>query len=102
MGRVLGHGRGAASERFNRSVDRVTGAVGSLWAVTGGILVLVVWVITGPILQFSDEGQLFINTTTTVLTFGTVLVIQSRRQPGSQVDAAQVSAQQVSDPPGAA
>ena len=102
MGRVLGHGRRAASERFNRSVDRVTGAAGSLWAVTGGILVLVVWVITGPVLQFSDEGQLFINTTTTVLTFGTVLVIQSKHQPESHGEPSPASAQQVSDPPNAA
>ena len=101
MGHVLGHGRAAAWERLNRSVDRVAGAVGSLWAVSGGILVLVVWVITGPVLQLSDEGQLFINTTTTVLTFGSVLVIQGKHRPQSHVDAGPTPALQLPDSPDA-
>ncbi len=99
MGHVLGHGRAAAWERLNRSVDRVTGAVGSLWAVTGATLVLVAWVITGPVLQFSDEGQLFINTTTTVLTFGSVLVIQGKHRPQSHVGVGPTPALQAPDSP---
>jgi low affinity Fe/Cu permease len=100
MGRVLSHGRQAAAwNRLCASVDRVTGAVGSLWAVFGTVLLFLVWVVTGPILELSDEGQLFINTTTTVLTFGTVLVIQGKRQPGSQADAAHAAARQASDSP---
>lgn len=74
--------RSPSSERFERTADRVAGAAGWRWAVIGSVILLLVWVVTGPILQFSDEMQLFVNTTTTVMTFGTVLVIQNRRLPG--------------------
>ncbi len=91
--------RSPAWEHFNGSADRLAGAVGSWWAVMGTALLAVVWVTTGPILQLSDEGQLFVNTTTTVLTFGSVLAIQSKRQPRSQRDMAQAAAHPASDSP---
>src|SRR5678816_1415860 len=40
-------------------------------------LVIVVWVVTGPIFQFSDTWQLVINTGTTIVTFLMVFLIQS-------------------------
>jgi low affinity Fe/Cu permease len=39
--------------------------------------VVVVWALTGPIFNFSDTWQLFINTSTTVITFWMVFVIQN-------------------------
>jgi low affinity Fe/Cu permease len=80
--------RSPSSEGFNRAAARVAGAAGWRWVVIGSLILLLVWAMTGPILQFSDEMQLFVNTTTTVVTFGTVLVIQSKRQPGSTGSAA--------------
>jgi len=40
-------------------------------------LVILVWVVTGPIFQFSDTWQLVINTGTTIVTFLMVFLIQS-------------------------
>ena len=65
------------AERFNRAADALTIALGSLPALVGSVLVVVVWFFTGPIFNFSDTWQLFINTGTTVVTFWMVFVIQN-------------------------
>ncbi len=41
------------------------------------VLVIVVWVVTGPIFHFSDTWQLVINTGTTIVTFLMVFLIQN-------------------------
>lgn len=41
------------------------------------VLVIVAWVITGPLFGFSDTWQLVINTGTTIITFLMVFVIQN-------------------------
>ena len=41
------------------------------------VLVIVVWIITGPIFGFSDTWQLVINTGTTIITFLMVFLIQT-------------------------
>ena len=64
-------------ERFNQIADRVTTALGSPAALAGSVLLVVAWALTGPIFKFSDTWQLFINTTTTVVTFWMVFVIQN-------------------------
>lgn len=43
------------------------------WAVT----IIAVWIITGPIFDFSDTWQLVINTGTTIITFLMVFLIQN-------------------------
>jgi low affinity Fe/Cu permease len=65
------------SDRFNAIADGLTTALGSLPALVGSVLLVVVWALTGPIFNFSDTWQLFINTTTTVVTFWMVFVIQN-------------------------
>jgi low affinity Fe/Cu permease len=64
-------------DRFNRIADRVTTALGSLQAVVLSVLVVIAWAISGPLFGFSDSWQLVINTTTTVITFWMVFVIQN-------------------------
>jgi low affinity Fe/Cu permease len=64
-------------DRFNRLADWLTNALGSFTALAGSILIVVIWALTGPIFNFSDTWQLFINTTTTVVTFWMVFVIQN-------------------------
>jgi low affinity Fe/Cu permease len=65
------------TDRFNRYAASLTAALGSLWALIASVLLVVVWALTGPIFNFSDTWQLFINTTTTVVTFWMVFVIQN-------------------------
>jgi low affinity Fe/Cu permease len=67
----------AVRDRFNRLAARLTDALGSFEALVASVLLVVVWALTGPIFDFSDTWQLFINTTTTVITFWMVFVIQS-------------------------
>ena len=64
-------------DRFNELADSLTVALGSFAALVGSVLLVVVWALTGPIFGFSDTWQLFINTTTTVVTFWMVFVIQN-------------------------
>jgi low affinity Fe/Cu permease len=64
-------------DRFNQLAERLTIALGSFEALAGSVLLVVVWALTGPIFNFSDTWQLFINTTTTVITFWMVFVIQN-------------------------
>jgi len=47
-------------------------------------LVIVVWVVTGPIFHFSDTWQLVINTGTTIITFLMVFLIQATQNRDSE------------------
>ena len=71
-------------ERFNKMADGLTRTLGSLPALVASILLVVVWVLTGPLFNFSDTWQLFINTTTTVVTFWMVFVIQNSANRSSK------------------
>src|SRR6266566_4453231 len=64
-------------DRFNHLAERLTISLGSLEVLAASIVLVIVWALTGPIFHFSDTWQLFINTTTTVVTFWMVFVIQN-------------------------
>lgn len=72
------------ADRFNRAADAVTVGLGSLPVLLGSVLLVVGWALTGPIFHFSDTWQLFINTTTTVVTFWMVFVIQNSANRASK------------------
>lgn len=59
------------------AVSVVTGWLGSFAAIVASVLIIVVWAVTGPLFGFSDTWQLIINTSTTIITFNMVFVIQS-------------------------
>jgi low affinity Fe/Cu permease len=40
------------------------------------VLVIAVWIVTGPVFHYSDTWQLVINTSTTIVTFLMVFLIQ--------------------------
>ena len=71
-------------ERFNEIADSLTIALGSFPALAGSVLLVVIWALTGPLFHFSDTWQLFINTTTTVVTFWMVFVIQNSANRASK------------------
>lgn len=56
--------------------SRVSKASGSTSAFITALSVIVIWLVTGPIFNFSDTWQLVINTGTTIITFLMVFLIQ--------------------------
>ena len=54
----------------------VTNWAGSSWAFAIAVLVVLVWLVTGPFFHYSDTWQLVINTGTTIVTFLMVFLIQ--------------------------
>jgi low affinity Fe/Cu permease len=65
------------SDAFRVFARHSSRMLGSAWAFTGAVLVIVVWLLTGPTFHFSDTWQLIINTATTVITFLMVFLIQN-------------------------
>src|SRR4051812_1778713 len=64
-------------EGFRSCAHKVSNAVGSPWAFTVAFLLIVAWIVTGPMFHYSDTWQLVINTATTIITFLMVFVIQN-------------------------
>jgi low affinity Fe/Cu permease len=48
------------------------------------VAVIAVWIITGPLFRFSDTWQLVINTSTTIITFLMVFLIQNTQNRDTQ------------------
>jgi low affinity Fe/Cu permease len=67
-------------ERVSRRITRWTG---SAWAFGLAALIVVVWLVTGPVFGYSDTWQLVINTGTTVVTFLMVFLIQRSQNKDS-------------------
>ena len=64
-------------ERFRRFAHRTSELMGTPWAFLAAVLVMALWAVTGPIFRFSDTWQLAINTSTTIVTFLMVFLIQN-------------------------
>jgi len=65
------------SDAFRVFARRSSMMLGSAWAFAGAVLVICIWIFTGPTFHFSDTWQLIINTATTVITFLMVFLIQN-------------------------
>jgi low affinity Fe/Cu permease len=63
--------------QFSRFAQLVAGWTGHPVAFLLALLVVVVWLTTGPIFNYSDTWQLVINTSTTIVTFLMVFLIQN-------------------------
>ncbi len=77
--KYLQHGGGFS--KFARAV-----AFGSGRPITFGLacLIILLWGVTGPLFHFSDTWQLVINTSTTIITFLMVFLIQNTQNRDSQ------------------
>ena len=62
---------------FTRISTAVSAAVGQPWAFIVATLAILVWALTGPVFHYSDTWQLVVNTSTTIVTFLMVFVIQN-------------------------
>lgn len=67
-------------EEFSRKATKATGSSTAFLLATATIIV---WVLTGPIFNFSDTWQLVINTGTTIVTFLMVFLIQRTQNKDS-------------------
>lgn len=64
-------------EKVVKVISSITASLGSTVAIIASIMLIVVWAVTGPLFGFSEVWQLVINTTTTIITFIMVFVIQN-------------------------
>jgi low affinity Fe/Cu permease len=63
--------------RFHRIAQGVSQIAGNPFAFGLAVLVIAGWAFTGPLFGFSDTWQLVINTSTTIITFLMVFLIQN-------------------------
>jgi low affinity Fe/Cu permease len=66
---------------FAKATSRTTGRP-SAFIVAGAIILA--WAVTGPLFSFSDTWQLVINTSTTIVTFLMVFLIQNTQNRDSE------------------
>ena len=64
-------------DAFRLFAHRSSVVLGTAWAFTLALVIILVWAITGPAFHFSDTWQLVINTGTTIVTFLMVFIIQN-------------------------
>ncbi len=67
----------ARPDVFTRFSSSVSTWVGRPWMFVIALAALLLWAVSGPLLGFSDTWQLIINTSTTIITFLIVFIIQN-------------------------
>lgn len=78
-----------ASQLFSRFAQATAQWTGHPAAFLGAILIVLIWIISGPMFNYSDTWQLVINTGTTVITFLMVFLIQAYAESGCRGGAGQ-------------
>jgi low affinity Fe/Cu permease len=71
-------------ERFRKGATWASEKVGTHWAFGLALGSVVVWALTGPLFHYSDGWQLTINTSTTIVTFLMVFLIQTTQNRDSR------------------
>lgn len=66
-----------ARDSFRKFSHTVAELVGTPQAFVSALLIIIVWLLSGPVFHFSDTWQLVINTATTIITFLMVFLIQN-------------------------
>lgn len=61
---------------FDSMATKITKASGKPLTFLCAVLIIILWAIAGPLFNYSDTWQLVINTSTTIITFLMVFVIQ--------------------------
>lgn len=74
----------ALNERFRTFAHRAAMATGSPWGFTLGALAVALWALTGHWFGYSEAWQLVINTSTTIITFLMVFVVQNTQTRDSR------------------
>jgi low affinity Fe/Cu permease len=71
-------------EAFRKFAAATSRVVGSPWIFVLAVLLIVGWALSGPVFGYSDTWQLVINTTTTIVTFLMVFLIQNTQNRDSE------------------
>ncbi len=71
-------------ELFRHFAKTVSAIIGSPYAFVVALLMIIVWAVLGPLFAFSDTWQLVINTSTTIVTFLVVFMIQNTQNRDSK------------------
>ena len=74
------HSTQALFEKFSAAI---TQAAGSTYAFICAATVIILWLLSGPFFNYSEVWQLIINTSTTIITFLMVFVIQKAQNKES-------------------
>lgn len=69
---------------FRRFARSVSTAAGAPWTFAFAMSVVVLWAVSGPLFGYSDSWQLTINTSTTIVTFLMVFLIQNTQNRETQ------------------
>ncbi|WP_118950483.1 low affinity iron permease family protein [Taibaiella helva] len=69
---------------FERAANKITQWAGSSYAFGGAALLILAWIVSGPVFGYSDTWQLVINTGTTIITFLMVFLIQKTQNKDSK------------------
>lgn len=72
------------NDLFHKISSRVSAATGAPGAFLLAVSVVVIWALLGPLFNFSDTWQLVINTSTTIVTFLMVFLIQNTQNRDSK------------------
>ena len=72
------------NELFRKFAHRTSAIVGSPWSFITAVVVIIAWALSGPLFGFSDTWQLVINTSTTIITFLMVFLIQNTQNRDAQ------------------
>jgi low affinity Fe/Cu permease len=62
---------------FTRFTTKASALLGRAWIFVIALVILLIWGASGPLLGFSDTWQLIVNTSTTIITFLMVFIIQN-------------------------
>ena len=65
------------TDHFHAISHRFSYLMGTPWAFAVAFIVILVWLLSGPLFGYSDTWQLIINTGTTIVTFLMVFLIQN-------------------------
>ncbi len=69
---------------FRKMAKTIAQAIGSPYAFAIAVCGVILWAALGPVFGFSDTWQLVINTTTTIITFLVVFMIQNTQNRDSK------------------
>src|SRR4051812_34109329 len=72
------------NEFFRKFAHQTSNLMGLPWTFIVAVGIIIAWAISGPLFHFSDTWQLVINTSTTIITFLMVFLIQNTQNREAQ------------------